>query len=67
MNSDVLKGKWKQLKGNVQEEWGELTNDEVDQIEGNREQLVGLLQEKYGWKREAAEARVEAFEERHSA
>lgn len=45
---DVLKGSWKQLKGKVQEEWGELTDDEVDQIEGNRTRLEGKLQEKYG-------------------
>lgn len=54
---DVLKGSWKQLKGRVQEEWGELTDDEVDQIEGNRTRLEGKLQEKYGHtKMEAKEA-----------
>lgn len=54
---DVLKGNWKELKGKVQEEWGELTNDEVDQIEGSRTQLEGKLQQKYGHtKMEAKEA-----------
>ena len=54
---DVLKGSWKQLKGKVQEEWGELTDDEVDQIEGERTRLEGKIQEKYGHtKMEAKEA-----------
>ena len=54
---DVLKGNWKQLKGKVQEEWGELTGDEVDQIQGIRTRLEGKLQEKYGHtKMEAKEA-----------
>lgn len=54
---DVFKGSWKQLKGRIQEEWGELTDDEVAQIEGNRTRLEGKLQEKYGHtKMEAKEA-----------
>ncbi|MGH7584735.1 MAG: CsbD family protein, partial [Gemmatimonadales bacterium] len=44
MNRDILKGNWNQLKGKVRERWGELTDDEIDQIEGEREQLVGALQ-----------------------
>ena len=58
MNKDILQGKWKQLKGRIQERWGELTDDEVDQIEGNQEQLAGLLQEKYGYTRERAEREI---------
>jgi uncharacterized protein YjbJ (UPF0337 family) len=61
MAADVLKGKWKQLKGSIQEQWGELTDDEVDQVEGETEQLVGLLQEKYGYAKEQAEAEVAEF------
>jgi uncharacterized protein YjbJ (UPF0337 family) len=61
MASDVLKGNWKQLKGKVQEKWGELTNDEIDQVQGESQQLVGLLQEKYGYAREKAEAEVADF------
>ena len=61
MASDILKGKWKQLKGSIQERWGELTDDEVDQIEGETQRLVGLLQEKYGYTKEKAEAEVADF------
>ena len=54
---DFFKGNWKQLKGRVQAEWGDLTDDEVSQIEGRRTRLEGLLQEKYGQtKQEAQEA-----------
>lgn len=59
MNEDILKGKWRQLKGSIQEKWGELTDDELDQIDGEREQLLGKLQEKYGYTREKAEKELE--------
>lgn len=61
MASDVLKGNWKQLKGKIQESWGELTDDEVDQVQGESQQLAGLLQEKYGYAKEEAEAEVAQF------
>jgi uncharacterized protein YjbJ (UPF0337 family) len=54
MNDDTLKGQWKQLKGRVREQWGKLTNDDVDQIEGQSEQLVGKVQERYGIARDQA-------------
>jgi len=59
MNRDVFAGRWKQLKGRARERWGRLTDDELDQIEGERERLIGLLQEKYGWAREEAEEEVD--------
>jgi len=58
---DVLKGKWKQLRGEVQQEWGKLTDDELDQVEGHRDKLVGLLQERYGYAKEEAEDRLDRF------
>jgi uncharacterized protein YjbJ (UPF0337 family) len=61
MNRDVLEGKWKQLRGKVREEWGDLTDDELDQIAGKRDQLVGKVQEKYGYTRDEAERQVEKF------
>lgn len=64
MNSDVLEGKWKQLRGKVREEWGELTDDELDQIAGRRDQLVGKVQERYGYTREEAERRVDDWMDR---
>jgi uncharacterized protein YjbJ (UPF0337 family) len=61
MNMDILEGKWKQLKGNVQQVWGELTNDDLDRIQGQYEELVGLVQERYGRSRAEAEAEVREF------
>ena len=58
MNDDVFKGKWKQLKGNIKEWWGDLTDDDLDRIEGRRDKLVGVLQERYGYTRERAEDEV---------
>jgi uncharacterized protein YjbJ (UPF0337 family) len=61
MNEDILKGKWNQLKGDVKMRWGDLTDDEVDMIEGRRDKLVGKLQEKYGYTKDRAEREVESF------
>lgn len=55
MNQDVVEGNWKQFKGKVREKWGDLTDDEVDQIAGKRENFIGKIQEKYGVKRDEAE------------
>lgn len=46
MNEDTIKGNWKQFKGKVQEQWGKLTNDDLDVVNGQREQLVGRIQER---------------------
>jgi uncharacterized protein YjbJ (UPF0337 family) len=61
MNTDVMKGKWLQLKGEVRRQWGKLTDDDLDQIEGNSEKMVGKLQERYGWARNDAEREVNDF------
>lgn len=55
---DVLKGKWNQLRGRIQQEWGDLTNDDLDQIEGSSTRLAGKLQEKYGKTKMEAESEV---------
>jgi uncharacterized protein YjbJ (UPF0337 family) len=57
-NEDILKGKWKQLQGKVQQKWGKLTNDEIDQLQGSQEELEGLLQERYGYAREQAREEI---------
>ncbi len=67
MNSDIIEGKWKQLSGAAQEQWGKLTNDDLDQIDGKADQLVGKLQERYGKSREEAEREVNAWLDRHAA
>lgn len=61
VNTDTLKGNWKQLKGKAQERWGKLTNDDLDVIEGRSEQLAGKIQERYGKSREEAEKEVKEF------
>lgn len=55
MNKDIAEGNWKKLTGRVKEKWGELTNDEVDEIQGRQENFIGKMQEKYGMKRDEAE------------
>ncbi|MFN3314951.1 MAG: CsbD family protein [Hyphomonas sp.] len=61
MNWDIIQGKWKQLKGSAKEKWGELTDDELDQIEGNKDKLAGKLQEKYGWTKNEAEKEIDDY------
>lgn len=56
---DVIKGKWKQIKGEARAQWGKLTDDDWDQIDGNREKLVGRLQEQYGWGKDEADRKVD--------
>jgi uncharacterized protein YjbJ (UPF0337 family) len=59
MNWDQIAGNWKQIKGKAQAKWGDITDDELQIAEGRREQLVGLVQEKYGHAKEAAEREVD--------
>jgi uncharacterized protein YjbJ (UPF0337 family) len=61
MNWDRIEGNWKQFKGDVQRQWGKLTNDDLDVIEGNYEKLVGKVQERYGIAKEEAERQVKAW------
>ncbi|MFP4313231.1 MAG: CsbD family protein [Alphaproteobacteria bacterium] len=67
MNKDIFGGNWKQFKGEAQKQWGKLTNDEVDQINGSREKLIGKLQERYGIAREKAEKEVSDWETKTTA
>lgn len=62
MNKDTFKGKWKQLKGNAQKKWGELTDDDIDQVKGDSKILAGKLQERYGLTKEEAEKEVDDFQ-----
>lgn len=61
MNSDQLEGKWKQVKGSVKQKWGKLTDDDIDVIAGKRDQLIGKLQERYGFAREQAEKQADEW------
>ncbi|VDL27085.1 CsbD family protein [Pseudomonas aeruginosa] len=64
MNSDVIKGKWKQLTGKIKERWGDLTDDDLQAADGHAEYLAGKLQERYGWSKERAEQEVRDFSDR---
>jgi uncharacterized protein YjbJ (UPF0337 family) len=61
VNNDILEGKWKQLKGSIQAKWGEITDDEFEQVKGNRERLIGLVQEKYGKKKDDVRKEVNDY------
>jgi uncharacterized protein YjbJ (UPF0337 family) len=61
LNKEILKGKWLQTKGDVRNWWGRLTDEDVDQIQGDTEKFIGKLQEHYGFSREQAEKEVAEF------
>lgn len=62
MNKDEASGNWKQFKGKVKEKWGKLTDDDMTVIEGKRDQLVGKIQERYGYAKDQAEREVKDWE-----
>ncbi len=62
MNADTLKGQWHQVKGEVKTQWGKLTDNDLDQIAGQSEKLIGKLQERYGYQRDRAEREVRDFQ-----
>jgi uncharacterized protein YjbJ (UPF0337 family) len=64
MNNDILAGNWKQFKGNILEQWGKLTGDDLDVAAGRRDQIVGKLQERYGIAKDEAERQIKEFENR---
>jgi uncharacterized protein YjbJ (UPF0337 family) len=67
MNNDILAGNWKQFHGKILEQWGKLTKDDLDVVAGRRDQIVGILQERYGIAKEEAEKQLKTFEERYKA
>jgi len=64
MNWDIAKGNWTQFKGKVKQQWGKLTDDDLDRIEGQRDQLLGAVQTRYGIARDEAERQLKEFENR---
>ena len=64
MNSDRWEGNWKQIRGRVKEQWGKLTDDDLDRVDGKMDQLVGRIQERYGMAREEAERSVREWNDR---
>jgi len=65
MNWDQIEDNWKQMTGAVKSHWGKLTDDEVEQAEGNREKLVGKIQERYGVAKNEAERQIDEFVAKH--
>jgi len=61
MNSDQWQGKWKQVKGAIKERWGKLTDDDLDVIAGQRDQLAGRIQERYGIAKEVARKQIDEW------
>jgi uncharacterized protein YjbJ (UPF0337 family) len=66
MNKDIASGNFKQLKGKIKQQWGKLTDDEIDQMEGDAEILAGKLQERYGLAQDEAERQVSDFRTRNN-
>ena len=61
MNRDISEGKWKELKGKAKSKWGQLTDDDLDEIAGNRDQYLGIVQKKYGKNKDEAEKEFDEF------
>ena len=66
MNWERIEGSWKQLKGRVREQWGELTDDDIDVVNGRRDQLLGKLEERYGIAKDEAERQLASWERKAS-
>ena len=62
MNWDTIQGNWKQLTGRARQQWGKLTDDDLTQVAGHRDQLAGKIQERYGLAKDAAEEQLQAWE-----
>lgn len=62
MNWDTIEGNWKQFRGKVKSQWGKLTDDQIDVINGQRDQLAGKIQESYGVTKDEAEQQIKRFE-----
>lgn len=64
MNSDTIEGNWEQVKGKVKTMWGKLTDDDLTEVKGKSQQLIGKLQERYGYTREQAEKEFKRFSDK---
>ena len=65
MNDDRIQGRWKEIKGKVKEQWGKLTDDDLDVISGRRDQLLGRIQQRHGYAKDEAERQVNDWERRN--
>lgn len=62
MNKDTLKGDWNMMKGKIKEKWGKLTDNDITEINGKKDQLMGKLQKEYGYDKERAEKEISDWE-----
>jgi uncharacterized protein YjbJ (UPF0337 family) len=65
VNTDILEGKWKQIRGHAKQRWGKLTDSDLDKANGKADELAGLLQEKYGYTTEKAHEEIASFMKEH--
>ena len=63
LNKDQWQGKWRQVRGTIKKEWGKLTDDDFDQVQGDYDRLIGKIQERYGTQREEIERRIKVLQE----
>ena len=61
MNWDQIEGKWKQMKGSVKQQWGKLTDDDLEVIAGHKDKLIGKLQERYGYEKNEAQKQADEW------
>lgn len=61
MNKDIIQGNWKEVKGKLKQQWGNLTDDEIAKMNGTRQELQGLLQKKYGYQKDKVEEEIDNF------
>ena len=66
VNWDIIKGRWDQLKGDARMQWGKLTDSDWEEIAGQKDKLVGKLQERYGWERAEAEREADDYFSQHN-
>jgi uncharacterized protein YjbJ (UPF0337 family) len=67
MNNDILRGRWTQMKGDIRTRWGKLTDDDLAQVQGEAEKMIGKLQERYGYNRDQAERELNEFLNKQTA
>ncbi len=67
MDDNILKGKWKEIKGGIKEKWGKLTDDDLTEAEGKEDKLLGALQKRYGYTKEKAKQEYDDFMSRRTS
>lgn len=66
MSQDILKGRWKEIRGQLKEWWGELNEDDISRVDGSQERLVGILQQKYGYAKDRALSEISSYLDKFS-